>query len=138
MPSRLLPQVVHTRLNTGAHGCAHPMHRLTNNGSWSPRQQPLASTVTASGRLLRGNVGAVLYSRNTDVECAFERVVGGGERFLAVVDDLGYPGVDSASPSEDLGRQPPQDLAAEQSALGGMLLSKDAIADVLARLRPGD
>ncbi len=57
---------------------------------------------------------------------------------MAVVDDLGYPGVDSASPSEDLGRQPPQDLAAEQSALGGMLLSKDAIADVLERLRPGD
>ena len=35
-------------------------------------------------------------------------------------------------------RQPPQDLAAEQSVLGGMLLSKDAIADVLEKLRPGD
>lgn len=35
-------------------------------------------------------------------------------------------------------RQPPQDLGAEQSVLGGMLLSKDAIADVLERLRPGD
>ncbi|OKH81413.1 helicase DnaB [Mycobacterium sp. SWH-M3] len=35
-------------------------------------------------------------------------------------------------------RQPPQDLMAEQSVLGGMLLSKDAIADVVARLRPGD
>ncbi|PRC50439.1 replicative DNA helicase, partial [Mycobacterium sp. ITM-2017-0098] len=41
-------------------------------------------------------------------------------------------------PSEDFGRQPPQDLAAEQAVLGGMLLSKDAIADVLERLRPGD
>jgi replicative DNA helicase len=38
----------------------------------------------------------------------------------------------------DAGRQPPQDLAAEQSVLGGMLLSKDAIADVLERVRPGD
>ena len=38
----------------------------------------------------------------------------------------------------DDGRQPPQDLAAEQSVLGGMLLSKDAIADVLEKLRPGD
>ena len=28
-------------------------------------------------------------------------------------------------------RTPPQDLIAEQSVLGGMLLSKDAIADVL-------
>ena len=35
-------------------------------------------------------------------------------------------------------RVPPQDLDAEQSVLGGMLLSKDAIADVLERLRPGD
>lgn len=41
-------------------------------------------------------------------------------------------------PSEDFGRQPPQDAAAEQAVLGGMLLSKDAIADVLERLRPGD
>ncbi|HTC71005.1 MAG TPA: DnaB-like helicase N-terminal domain-containing protein, partial [Acidothermaceae bacterium] len=55
---------------------------------------------------------------------------------MAVVDDLGHPGIDV--PSEDYGRQPPQDLAAEQSVLGGMLLSKDAIADVLEKLRPGD
>ncbi len=56
---------------------------------------------------------------------------------MAVVDDLA-PGTDAPPPSEDFGRQPPQDLAAEQSVLGGMLLSKDAIADVLERLRPGD
>jgi replicative DNA helicase len=55
---------------------------------------------------------------------------------VAVVDDLGRP--DMEVPSEDYGRQPPQDLAAEQSVLGGMLLSKDAIADVLERLRPSD
>lgn len=35
-------------------------------------------------------------------------------------------------------RQPPQDLDAEQSTLGGMLLSKDAIADVIERLSPND
>jgi len=35
-------------------------------------------------------------------------------------------------------RQPPQDLAAEQSVLGGMMLSKDAIADVVEVLSPGD
>ncbi|HVH23621.1 MAG TPA: replicative DNA helicase, partial [Pseudonocardia sp.] len=35
-------------------------------------------------------------------------------------------------------RQPPQDLSAEQSVLGGMLLSKDAIADVVEVLRPDD
>lgn len=38
----------------------------------------------------------------------------------------------------DLDRTPPQDIAAEQCALGGMLLSKDAIADVVEVLRPAD
>ncbi len=38
----------------------------------------------------------------------------------------------------DFERQPPQDVAAEQSVLGGMLLSKDAIADVVEVLKPGD
>jgi replicative DNA helicase len=41
-------------------------------------------------------------------------------------------------PSVDLGRTPPQDVAAEQSVLGGMLLSKDAIADVVEILRGHD
>ncbi|MGA5462567.1 replicative DNA helicase [Mycobacterium sp. NPDC050041] len=57
---------------------------------------------------------------------------------MAVVDDLGHSGMDDAPPSEDFRRQPPQDAAAEQAVLGGMLLSKDAIADVLEKLRPGD
>jgi replicative DNA helicase len=35
-------------------------------------------------------------------------------------------------------RTPPQDVAAEQSVLGGMLLSKDAIADVVEVLRVDD
>ncbi len=77
-------------------------------------------------------------------EYMFEHVVrpvseGGGES-VAVVDDLGHPDseMDGPPPGEDFGRQPPQDMAAEQAVLGGMLLSKDAIADVLERLRPGD
>ncbi|WP_155976805.1 replicative DNA helicase [Nocardia sp. 348MFTsu5.1] len=58
---------------------------------------------------------------------------------MAVVDDRGHAEPrDQAPPSEDFGRQPPQDMAAEQSVLGGMMLSKDAIADVLEKLRPGD
>jgi replicative DNA helicase len=56
---------------------------------------------------------------------------------MAVMDDLGHSGMDTP-PSEDFGRQPPQDVVAEQSVLGGMLLSKDAVADVVERLRPGD
>jgi len=60
---------------------------------------------------------------------------------VAVVDDRGRSGDRSdlePPPSEDFGRQPPQDAAAEQAVLGGMLLSKDAVADVLEKLRPGD
>src|SRR3954453_19119652 len=44
----------------------------------------------------------------------------------------------SVGPREDYGRTPPQDLAAEQSVLGGMLLSKDAVADVIEVLRGND
>jgi replicative DNA helicase len=44
-------------------------------------------------------------------------------------DEPGGPGFD---------RQPPQDLVAEQCVLGAMLLSKDAIADVVEVLRPDD
>jgi len=45
------------------------------------------------------------------------------------------------SPRENSGapdRTPPQDVAAEQSVIGAMLLSKDAIADVVETLREGD
>ena len=35
-------------------------------------------------------------------------------------------------------QQPPQDLHAERAVLGGMMLSKDAIADVVEELAPGD
>ena len=48
------------------------------------------------------------------------------------------PLMTTLAPAEDPGRQPPQDPAAEQSVLGGMLLSKDAIADVVERLQAGD
>ncbi len=53
---------------------------------------------------------------------------------MAVTDDVGTAG----PRSPDFDRQPPQDVQAEQSVLGGMLLSKDAIADVVEVLRAGD
>ncbi|WP_369370479.1 replicative DNA helicase [Promicromonospora sp. Populi] len=40
--------------------------------------------------------------------------------------------------SPGLDRTPPQDVAAEMSVLGGMLLSKDAIADVIEQIRGND
>jgi replicative DNA helicase len=39
---------------------------------------------------------------------------------------------------ESFDRMPPQDIAAEQGVLGGMMLSKDAIADVVEVLRGND
>jgi replicative DNA helicase len=40
--------------------------------------------------------------------------------------------------SGDFERTPPHDLAAEQCVLGGMLMSKDAISDVMEVIRPAD
>jgi replicative DNA helicase len=39
---------------------------------------------------------------------------------------------------EEFERTPPHDLAAEQCVLGGMLMSKDAISDVLEVIKPAD
>ena len=41
-------------------------------------------------------------------------------------------------PSAGMDRLPPQDLNAEMGVLGAMMLSKDAIADVVEKLRSGD
>ena len=58
---------------------------------------------------------------------------------MAIDADIGQePDLPPEPPTEEFGRQPPQDQQAEQSVLGGMMLSKDAIADVLERIRPGD
>jgi replicative DNA helicase len=54
---------------------------------------------------------------------------------VALVDDRG---VRFESNGQAFDRQPPQDITAEQSVLGGMLLSKDAIANVVEVLRSGD
>ncbi len=53
---------------------------------------------------------------------------------MAVADEFSRPS--ATAPEYD--RQPPQDVAAEQSVLGGMLLSKDAIADVVEVLHGND
>lgn len=54
------------------------------------------------------------------------------------IEDLEYgmPATQGRSSAYD--RTPPQDLDAEQSVLGGMLLSKDAIADVVEQIRGSD
>ncbi len=43
-----------------------------------------------------------------------------------------------ATGAGDADRTPPQSIEAEQSVLGSMMLSKDAIADVIEVVRPGD
>ena len=58
---------------------------------------------------------------------------------MALVDDRGvrFDRGDQAG-GQAFDRQPPQDVTAEQSVLGGMLLSKDAIASVIEVLRTQD
>jgi replicative DNA helicase len=57
---------------------------------------------------------------------------------MAVVDQRWSDGPVHGGPPSTFDRQPPQDLAAEQSVLGGMLMSKDAVADVLEALTSAD
>jgi replicative DNA helicase len=54
------------------------------------------------------------------------------------IEDLEYgaPAGQGRAPAFD--RTPPQDLDAEQSVLGGMMISKDAIADVVEEIRGSD
>ncbi|WP_338076945.1 replicative DNA helicase [Cellulomonas hominis] len=54
------------------------------------------------------------------------------------IEDLEYgaPAGQGRAPAFD--RTPPQDLDAEQSVLGGMMISKDAIADVVEQIRGND
>ena len=51
---------------------------------------------------------------------------------------LGIASPDEERRGPDYERTPPYDLLAEQSALGGMLLSKDAVADVTGVLKGHD
>lgn len=58
---------------------------------------------------------------------------------MSVTDELRTPAPGQPAPADaQFDRTPPQDVAAEQSVLGGMLLSKDAIADVVEILRSTD
>jgi replicative DNA helicase len=58
---------------------------------------------------------------------------------VSVTEELQAPTEGSPrEPDIQFERTPPQDIAAEQSVLGGMLLSKDAIADVVEIVRAGD
>ncbi len=54
-----------------------------------------------------------------------------GVEVLVSVTEMGPRG-------DDFERTPPHDVAAEQCALGGMLLSKDAISDVIEVIKPTD
>src|ERR1700759_2849763 len=57
---------------------------------------------------------------------------------MALADDTRVVSAVPTAPSAEYDRTPPQDIAAEQSVLGGMMLSKDAIADVIEVLRVND
>ena len=56
---------------------------------------------------------------------------------MSVADVVSMPGGGGGN-HIDVDRTPPQDIVAEQCVLGGMLLSKDAIADVVEVIKPTD
>jgi replicative DNA helicase len=63
----------------------------------------------------------------------------GQPRERAAVGEVAPVSVTEIAPrGEEFERTPPHDLAAEQCVLGGMLMSKDAISDVLEVIRPAD
>src|SRR5215469_17023975 len=62
----------------------------------------------------------------------------GGPRLIPVLEVRLVSVAEIGQRSEDFERMPPHDVAAEQCVLGGMLLSKDAISDVIEAIRPGD
>src|SRR3984957_21310295 len=74
---------------------------------------------------------------HSEVEAARPRTLAGGGTSVALAEGARIASVPSAGPT-DYDRTPPQDVEAERSVLGGMLLSKDAIADVVEVIRPGD
>ncbi|HEX5017550.1 MAG TPA: replicative DNA helicase [Actinomycetes bacterium] len=57
---------------------------------------------------------------------------------MTVAELPGLPGRSEPDFSGAFDRTPPQDIEAEQSVIGGMLLSKDAIADVVETVRGDD
>jgi replicative DNA helicase len=66
-------------------------------------------------------------------------IAGGGQ--VSVADEVRTPVGEARAPGgaePQFDRAPPQDVAAEQSVLGGMLLSKDAIADAVEIVRSAD
>ena len=54
------------------------------------------------------------------------------------IEELEYGMPSGSGRTREFDRTPPQDIAAEQSVLGGMMISKDAIADVVEQLRGND
>ena len=128
----------------------HAVHRSSRRPAWTPGSGRLTSPHTG----LRGwcappavRTATPATSPSASNACSIHWRPGVTLR-MAVTDDraAGRPrpvraAGDGPGPGADLSpfdRQPPQDLTAEQSVLGGMLLSKDAIADVVEVLRPDD
>src|SRR5699024_4172448 len=89
-----------------------------------PRGGSLARRLSVvTGKLLR-----------TGCRCAHRVIDWRSSVSIAHLGSEGHTRPDSAGTE----RTPPHDLLAEQSALGGMLLSKDATADVIEEVRAAD
>src|SRR6478609_8573094 len=128
------PQPIH-RLCTGA-ACGHRRLRSTVPEVLPRLRSSMPVVDTEPART--GTVGTSRYTgnmRSSEVQAPVVagRAGGGG---MALVDER-WPQTDRR-PAPTYDRQAPQDEAAEMSVLGGMLMSKDAIADVVETVRAAD
>jgi replicative DNA helicase len=98
---------------------AQPVHRPVHSRGWTPQR--------ATERLSEP------FDRTEGITREGSRGIARGQRgwHLVSVTEIAPRG-------DEFERTPPHDLAAEQCVLGGMMLSKDAISDVLEVIRPAD
>ncbi len=126
------------RLSPGRSGVAHTVVHTSSTGGVCPatRRTPSvtsASVVGPTRPLIGGCQGVVVTWSGHQFEWQLgEDARRGGDQVS--IQEL-FPQRSDPPPDD---RLPPQDLHAEQSVLGGMLLSKDAIADCVEVLRSAD
>jgi replicative DNA helicase len=121
-------------MHTAAPSHAHRAHSAAHSIGRLPAHRPLTcgfGRPAARSRKLSDAPGITVVSALADQK---------GAHPVSVTDDVPRLATAGVGPqrSVEFERTPPQDIAAEQCVLGGMLLSKDAIADVVEVVRATD
>src|SRR5580693_9095276 len=110
--------VVHTVIHRLRTTLLQVLNTLSTRAFWRSRREPPECQSLMSDSPARWGRRGV------------SRYAGGGVRRMSLTE--------MTQRGEEFERMPPHDVAAEQCVLGGMLLSKDAISDVIEVIRPTD